>query len=374
MAKNISIRDYPPSKSNTSQTTKVTVPTKPASPPKEVAVTTTNPKSDSVQISPAAQQAYKSSQVTPALSTPQNEKNPTVQPKSTVIAKSIPEGTHSGNSGSITTDNKSSKQDPVVKERIDKDKEAHGVVVKDHRDKDKDLHGYTNTKPKSNKDTYDPYAIFKLKAQTTLPNKNLIKILSNQPSQPSITNSKSEYIKQEKKVSTNTFEGPVGEIDYISFGGSAIAGGGGGAAITIDKNGKVYIGGNIGIGFDVGFSGKAGYIPDDIKPEDFISGTAINESIQLGPISGGLTKPYSSTGSSPTGLEVGVAGKVPIGGSITYGGTKEILDIKRDIVEPVKDIVEDVKDLFREKRSRDREEKESNDRNIVERVIRSIFG
>lgn len=74
MAKNISIRDYTPSKSNTSQTTKVTVPTKPASPPKEVAVTTTNPKSDSVQISPAAQQAYKSSQVTPALSTPQNEK------------------------------------------------------------------------------------------------------------------------------------------------------------------------------------------------------------------------------------------------------------------------------------------------------------
>jgi hypothetical protein len=344
-----------------------------------VATATTKPKSDSVQISPTAQQAYKNNQVTPVVSNPKNEKstttsNTTNQPKPTVIAKSVPDGTHSGSSGSKTTDNKSTKQEPATKDRNDKDKDPHGVIVNNRRDKDKELYGYTYSKPKVNKDTSDPYDIFKLKAQTTLPSKNQIKPVNNQPLHPSITNSKSEYIKQEKNVSTNTFEGPVGEIDYISFGGSLIAGGGGGAAITIDKNGKIYFGGNVGIGLDVGFSGKAGYIPDNVKPEDFIAGTGINESVQIGPISGGITKSYPSTGNAPTGFEVGVGGKVPIGGSITYGGTKEILDVKRDIVDPAKEMVEDVKDLFREKKSRDREERDSKDRNIVERVIRSIFG
>lgn len=61
MVKNISIRDYTPSRSNTDQTAKVTTPPKTSPPPKEVATATPKPKSDSVQISLAAQQAYEQS-------------------------------------------------------------------------------------------------------------------------------------------------------------------------------------------------------------------------------------------------------------------------------------------------------------------------
>lgn len=132
----------------------------------------------------------------------------------------------------------------------------------------------------------------------------------------------------------------------------------------------------MGIGFDVGISGRAGYIPDHIRPENFLSGTGVSESIQVGPISGSMTSPFPTNGE--IGLEIGTGGKFPLGGSMTYGRTTEILDIKRDIVKPVKETIEgtieDIKDIFREKNSREREDRDRKEKNVFEKVIRSIFG
>lgn len=70
--------------------------------------------------------------------------------------------------------------------------------------------------------------------------------------------------------------------------------------------------------------------------KDLVVGTGIHESVQIGPISGGITKSYPSSRNAPAGSEFGAVGKIPIHGSITYGGTKEILDVKRDMVDAVK--------------------------------------
>ncbi|MED4780358.1 hypothetical protein [Brevibacillus choshinensis] len=107
MVKNTSIRDYTPSRSNPPQTAKVTTPTKTAPPPKEVATATPKPKSDSVQISPAAQQAYKKD----------IEKTP-------VQARIVPEGAGAGGGSSSKPKNDTkptNSSNTVVKESKDKD-------------------------------------------------------------------------------------------------------------------------------------------------------------------------------------------------------------------------------------------------------------
>ncbi|MED4584108.1 hypothetical protein P9578_15095 [Brevibacillus choshinensis] len=106
MLKNMSLRDYTPSRSNTPQTTKTTTPTKIAPPPKVVATTTTKPISDSVQISSAAQQAYK-----------KDIEKPSVQ------ARINPEGAGAGGGSSTKPKNetKPTNSNSGVKESKDKD-------------------------------------------------------------------------------------------------------------------------------------------------------------------------------------------------------------------------------------------------------------
>lgn len=107
MVKNTSIRDYTPSRSNTPQTAKVTTPTKTAPSPKEVATATPKPKSDTVQISPAAQQAYK-----------KDIEKPPVQ------ARIVPEGAGAGGGSSSKPKNDTkptNSSNSGVKENKDKD-------------------------------------------------------------------------------------------------------------------------------------------------------------------------------------------------------------------------------------------------------------
>lgn len=107
MVKNMSMRDYTPSRNNTPQTTKATTTIKIAPPPKVVATTTTKPKSDSVQISSAAQQAYK-----------KDIEKPSVQ------ARINPEGAGAGGGSSSKPKNETkpaNSSNTGVKESKDKD-------------------------------------------------------------------------------------------------------------------------------------------------------------------------------------------------------------------------------------------------------------
>jgi len=196
-----------------------------------------------------------------------------------------------------------------------------------------------------------------------------------------VPNPKNEYLIQEKKVDGPKFEGIIGEIDYVSASLSRITGGGGASSITLDKNGKVYAGVSVGIGYDNGVSAKVGYLTSDkYNPKTLLVGNGVNESIQTGNISVGLSGAYPSPNKGPMAVEIGGGGKVPLGGSMTYGTTVELFDTKKlkqevndkinkAIEKVVDNTIEKVKDIFKPEKDDKKNDKE---KNVIDR-IKDIF-
>lgn len=124
--KNISIRDYTPtpSKNSTPQSSKAISPTTSTPPRNDVASTPAKPKSDSVQISPAAQQAYKKELEKPTVQTRVNAESTSAGGGSSSKPTNDKEAHGYSPSGNQHTNSSSSNS------KADKDKEAYGMNYK----------------------------------------------------------------------------------------------------------------------------------------------------------------------------------------------------------------------------------------------------